>query len=995
MDEIMQASIGVSGNFSVFDQQLDALASSIASRLQRAFNSVAIPTSMRTIAGAPSASPVSVAASRSSIARSVMNAASAVTGAEPAASDSSSGKTAGAAASPGVAPAATSGGSAAVDVTNSDPLTIVGDFTILDRQMTAFIARSRVSLQRMFGTLTLPGGAGGGSGSGGSAGGGGGAINRLRNSLGQFISGSGGGFGGGSGGGGSSGAGSGGSAGGGGGATNRLRNSLGQFISGGGGGGIGGGAGGGIGGGIGGGGVGGGGGGANAGQTPGYFDQLSRAMGLVGNGVNMLSNAFAGLRTILSTLAIGALADHFLRLASAVETSLIKFEVLTGSMAKGTALFREIEQFANTTPYDRPELEKFVQTLLTAGFTTEEAMTTMQKMGDIAAITGGNINELAFFFGRLKNQETVGSEDIQVLENRGVKIKDALKDTGKFGDSIISVNNSIKNGRVRFDDLWNVIKKATDEGGAFAGGMERLSRTFSGMFSTFSDSVRSLGEAIGELFLDNAKDALTFATAVVDNVKFAVQWMSELNKSLGGIPARFVAATAAIYAITRAVPYISALVSGLSQLSSAINSVVGPAVSVGGVLNGVFGSLRGNLSGIFGTVMNVGRAFTTVSGAVGMLSTVFRILGTVVKVALIGSGVGALVVGVGLAVVGVMRLYSALNLASSEGSIFGAVAANFVMLSGEFKAFGKEVVTTFQPFYEYGKKVFNALVSSIGLHMDQIRRIFFVTANTMTYVVSVALEAIMGVMEWFVGLFGVSFAKTDEDIFSSVDSWVDMIVFGFLNLAEWLNVIVKNIGTVWDIGVNYAAQFVSRTMGIFYPWTVAIIQAFRTVGLTILNVFSGVWESIKAIFSGKSFAEVWAKVGQDIAKEFAASQAIVDKAKAEANDGQEILKAEGDALWNKLKSEKAKLVEERSVFNKGADEKKKKDKDPQGIKGGEVSFVGIEAAIAGVQTKDVQGQQLEVMKETRDAVVKLNEKDNTVPDDHSKGRLNPPVAAAG
>ena len=65
--------------------------------------------------------------------------------------------------------------------------------------------------------------------------------------------------------------------------------------------------------------------------------------------------------------------------------------VLTGSVDNGARAFERLVKFSATTPFQLPDLVAVNNTLMGFGLSADEAFVNLQRLGDIAGITGGDL----------------------------------------------------------------------------------------------------------------------------------------------------------------------------------------------------------------------------------------------------------------------------------------------------------------------------------------------------------------------------------------------------------------------------------------------------------------------------------------------------------------------------------------------------------------------------------------------------------------------------
>jgi tape measure domain-containing protein len=276
---------------------------------------------------------------------------------------------------------------------------------------------------------------------------------------------------------------------------------------------------------------------------------------------------------LTQTLTLPILGAGGAAVSSAIQFEQLeaRLRVLTGSAEEGAAVFERIKTFAAQTPFEVGDLVEATSQLVAFGFSADEALNSLQYLGDIAAATGSNINEISLILGQARTVGVAFTQDLRQLASRGIPVFEMLQEeTGLTGKAF---NKFVADGGVTFDVLNRILQKTASEGGKFFGGMQMQSQTLGGALSNFKDSA---------------------------SIAFA-----ELGKSIAE-------ATNLNERLRKLSDYITALVQRFKELSpeakqTAVNialvlSAIGPVTFVIGKFATVIGGLIGQMSKLLGVV---------------------------------------------------------------------------------------------------------------------------------------------------------------------------------------------------------------------------------------------------------------------------------------------------------------------------------------------------------------------------------------------------------
>ena len=244
-------------------------------------------------------------------------------------------------------------------------------------------------------------------------------------------------------------------------------------------------------------------------------NQFNQAIGKAEGKIKSFSSNLTKTGRIMTTrlsLPLAVLGGLALKQAAKFETLQTTLNTLTGSAEKGAAAFEKLVQFSAKTPFQLDELVKVNNTLMGFGLNVNEAFDSLSMLGDISGIVGGDLQSIGVAFGQAAAEGRVMTRDLRQFINNGVPILDILSES--MGVARGEIMKMASEGKISFDILNQAFKDATSEGGKFHNGMETLSKTLNGLFSTLKDNINialaKLGEEIADVMdLKNGVPALS------------------------------------------------------------------------------------------------------------------------------------------------------------------------------------------------------------------------------------------------------------------------------------------------------------------------------------------------------------------------------------------------------------------------------------------------------------------------------------------------------
>jgi hypothetical protein len=253
---------------------------------------------------------------------------------------------------------------------------------------------------------------------------------------------------------------------------------------------------------------------------------IIKAESLVQAGVDKAVRALRGMRASLSNVfagssaGIGGLARFGLQMQGIhyiarglsfafhqVQTAVsaafqferyrMQMSVLLGSVDAAQARIKELHAFAAATPFEMPEIVDASRLLevLTNGLMGSRA--SLELVGDAAAITGNQINEVAMWVGRAYTAIRSGRE-FGIAARR-------LQEMGILSGEARNRMEELQDSGAAAADVWRELNDALMR---FSGSMKIASQTGEGLVSTLRDELHLAYADFGEGMVQATKDAM-------------------------------------------------------------------------------------------------------------------------------------------------------------------------------------------------------------------------------------------------------------------------------------------------------------------------------------------------------------------------------------------------------------------------------------------------------------------------------------------------------
>ena len=239
-------------------------------------------------------------------------------------------------------------------------------------------------------------------------------------------------------------------------------------------------------------------------------DSMSKSQSSLTGSLKKIGTAVAGAFAVKQIADFGvAVAKMGIEYNATLEQSTVAWTTLLGTQEQAKDMIDQISTYAAKTPFSKMGVDEMAKQLHNAGFAGEDLFAQLTKFGNMGgafAIQEDSLKEMVRQYAQVQMAGTAYTEDLNILQDRGVPIYKALAET--LGVTVGEVKKFASEGKISAD----IYNQAIDSiASTTEGAMEAQSRTFSGMMSTLSDNLSTLaGLLTNDLF-----NALTSVLATV------------------------------------------------------------------------------------------------------------------------------------------------------------------------------------------------------------------------------------------------------------------------------------------------------------------------------------------------------------------------------------------------------------------------------------------------------------------------------------------------
>lgn len=298
------------------------------------------------------------------------------------------------------------------------------------------------------------------------------------------------------------------------------------------------------------------------------------------------SSALSDMKNLLlqGGIVYGAqrFANSIIKTGGDIVQQHIALRSILGDIQQADTLFSQAQQLALQSPFTFQELNRDVKQLAAFGVDTDKLYDTTKRLADVASGLGVSFERLGLAYGQVKARSWLDGKELRQFAYAGLpllqKITDLYNETGRGGRSNYTeseVKTMISKRLVSFEDVDEVIRRLTDEGGQFYNMQFVLSETLLGRWNKLIDAWDiMLGKfadgdnILGKTFM-NAINAATEFVLALDRIAPALLGAGAVFSGkaiLGGLMAKGGVGISRIQTIMSAVTKEQLRQYGMSQM---------------------------------------------------------------------------------------------------------------------------------------------------------------------------------------------------------------------------------------------------------------------------------------------------------------------------------------------------------------------------------------------------------------------------------------------
>ena len=188
--------------------------------------------------------------------------------------------------------------------------------------------------------------------------------------------------------------------------------------------------------------------------------------------------------------------DNIIEKGGQLEQQRLSIGAILGDTAHATDLFSKVKNLAIKSPFGVTELDAMTKQLSAFGFEYSELFDMTKRLADVSAATGTHVDRLALALGHVRSETALTGYTLRQFSMANVPLLQKLSE--KFGVTPSQIRKMVSRKEIGYEDVLNVLKDLTNQGGPFFEAQETMSNALNAKFKNLRDSYEIMFNEIAE-----------------------------------------------------------------------------------------------------------------------------------------------------------------------------------------------------------------------------------------------------------------------------------------------------------------------------------------------------------------------------------------------------------------------------------------------------------------------------------------------------------------
>ncbi len=276
--------------------------------------------------------------------------------------------------------------------------------------------------------------------------------------------------------------------------------------------------------------------------------------------LKQLAGQFVGIYAGISFIKNMAL------ISGEFEKQKVSLQAILRDTVAANKLFNEIQALSVKSPFEFKELVSYTKQLAAFSIPTNELFTTTNKLADLSAGLGVDMNRIILAFGQVRSASVLRGQELRQFTEAGIPlVAELAKKFSELEGNVVTtgeVFEKISNREVSFKMVRDILFEMTDVGGRFYQMQEIQSQTVAGKIANLVDAYDIMLYKMGTETKGAINIGLSALTSMMNNWETFANILIPLIVAMGSYK---IAVTAASFAIN--------LVNGQTKIQIALTEI--------------------------------------------------------------------------------------------------------------------------------------------------------------------------------------------------------------------------------------------------------------------------------------------------------------------------------------------------------------------------------------------------------------------------------------
>ena len=253
---------------------------------------------------------------------------------------------------------------------------------------------------------------------------------------------------------------------------------------------------------------------------------------------NLMDTAGQLQRAFALMFSVSQIRDYIGQIAKVrgeFELQQRSLEAILQNKTEADTIFNKTVALAVQSPFQIRELVSYTKQLAAYRIENDKLYNTTKRLADVSAGLGVDMQRLILAYGQVKAAAYLRGSEVRQFTEAGINMYGELQKLFKERDqadyTTAQIVDMISRRQVTFEDVAEVFKRITDQGGIFYRMQEIQAETLQGKIANFKDSVDVMMNEIGKDNEGLFKGAIDSATALLGHWEEIVN----VGKALVGV----------------------------------------------------------------------------------------------------------------------------------------------------------------------------------------------------------------------------------------------------------------------------------------------------------------------------------------------------------------------------------------------------------------------------------------------------------------------------